>query len=73
MKTLTTLTALSFIFIASVTYAGTLKGTVTHAGAAPARETMKATKDRHCIDHLKGGKSEVLVVSKGNGGKNVGV
>ena len=62
MKTLATLTALSFILIASVTYAGTFKGTVTYDGAAPAREAMKATKDKHCMDHLKGGKSEVLVV-----------
>jgi plastocyanin len=71
MKTLATVTALSFIFIASVAYAGTLKGMVTYDGAAPAREAMKATKDQHCIDHLKGGKSESLVVSKGKGIKNV--
>ena len=71
MKIRTTLTALSFIFIATVTYAGTFKGMVTYDGTAPAREAMKATKDQHCMDYLKGGKSEVLVVSKGKGIKNV--
>ena len=71
MKTSAILTALSFIFIVSAAHAGTLKGMVTYDGAASAREAMKATKDQHCIDYLKDGKSEALIVSKGCGIKNV--
>ena len=71
MKTAITLTALSFILIASLTYAGTIAGTVMYDGDAPARLAMQATKDQHCVDSLKNGKSEVLVVSKGKGIKNV--
>ena len=73
MKTATTLTALSFIFIASLTYAGTITGTVMYDGDAPARPALQATKDQHCVDSLKSGKSEALVVSKGKGIKNVAV
>ena len=71
MKTAITLTALSFMLIASLTYAGTITGTVMYDGDAPARPAMQATKDQHCMDSLKNGKSEVLVVSKGKGIKNV--
>lgn len=71
MKTTTTLLALSFILITSLTYAGTIKGTVMYDGDAPERPALKATKDQHCIDSLKSGKSEALVVSKGGGIKNV--
>ena len=71
MKTATTLTALSFIFIASIVYAGTISGSVMYDGAAPARPALQATKDQHCVDSLKSGKSEALVVSKGKGIKNV--
>jgi plastocyanin len=71
MKTAITLTALSFILIASLAYAGTIAGTVMYDGDAPARPAMQATKDQHCMDSLKNGKSEVLVVSKGKGIKNV--
>ena len=71
MKTAITLTALSFMLIASLTYAGTISGTVMYDGDAPARPAMQATKDQHCVDSLKNGKSEALVVSKGKGIKNV--
>ena len=71
MKTAITLTALSFILIASLAYAGTIAGTVMYDGDVPARPAMQATKDQHCMDSLKNGKSEVLVVSKGKGIKNV--
>ena len=71
MKTAITLTALSFILIASLAYAGTIAGTVMYDRDAPARPAMQATKDQHCMDSLKNGKSEVLVVSKGKGIKNV--
>ena len=71
MKTAITLTALSFILIASLTYAGTITGTVMYDGDVPARPALQATKDQHCVDSLKGGKSEALVVSKGKGIKNV--
>ena len=71
MKTAITLTALSFILITSLTYAGTIAGTVMYDGDAPARPAMQATKDQHCVDALKNGKSEALVVSKGKGIKNV--
>ena len=71
MKTAITLTALSFILIANLTYAGTITGTVMYDGDAPARPAMQATKDQHCVDSLKNGKSEALVVSKGKGIKNV--
>ncbi len=71
MKTAITLTALSFILITSLTYAGTITGTVMYDGDAPTRPAMQATKDQHCVDALKNGKSEALVVSKGKGIKNV--
>ncbi len=71
MKIAITLTALSFMLIASLTYAGTITGTVMYDGDAPARPAMQATKDQHCVDALKNGKSEALVVSKGKGIKNV--
>ena len=71
MKTPITLTALSFILIASLTYAGTITGTVMYDGDAPARPAMQATKDQHCVNALTNGKSEALVVSKGKGIKNV--
>ena len=34
-------------------------------------QTLTATKDQHCVDAVKGTKSEALVVSKGKGIKNV--
>ncbi len=71
MKTATTLTVFSLIFIASLAYAASIAGTVMYDGDAPARPAMKATKDQHCIDALANGKSEALVVSKGKGIKNV--
>ena len=71
MKTAITLTALSFILIASLAYAGTISRTVMYDGDAPARPALQATKDQHCVDSLKSGKSEALVVSKGKGIKNV--
>ena len=71
MKTATTLTVLSFILSASLTYAANITGTVMYDGDAPARPAMKATKDQHCIDKLSNGRSEALVVSKGKGIKNV--
>ena len=51
--------------------AGNITGTVTYSGDAPARPILTATKDQHCIDAVKGTKSEALVVSKENGIKNV--
>ena len=36
-------------------------------GDAPARPALQATKDQHCVDSLKSGKSEALVVSTGKG------
>ena len=72
MKTVMTLTALGLlIFAAGAAYAGTLTGTVMYDGDAPARPTLQATKDQHCIDSLKSAKSEALIVSKGKGIKNV--
>jgi plastocyanin len=72
MKTTITLTILGLlIFGAAATYAGTISGTVMYDGDAPARPMLSATKDQHCIDSLKGAKSEALVVSKGKGIKNV--
>ena len=56
------------MLIASLTYAGTITGTVMYDGDAPARPALQATKDQHCVDSLKKrGKSEALVVSKGKG------
>ena len=69
MKTLMTL--LVFGMLASVALAGNITGTVTYDGDAPARPELTATKDQHCIDAVKGTKSEALVVSKGKGIKNV--
>ena len=62
-----------FVFgmLASVAFAGNITGTVTYEGDAPARPALTATKDQHCIDAVKGTKSEALVVSKGKGIKNV--
>ncbi|MDE0299564.1 MAG: carboxypeptidase regulatory-like domain-containing protein [Candidatus Poribacteria bacterium] len=72
MKTVMPLTTLSiFIFAASLTYAGTITGTVMYDGDAPARPKLTVSKDQHCIDSLKSAKSEALVVSKGKGIKNV--
>ena len=69
MKVLVTL--LVFGMLASVAFAGTITGTVMYDGDAPARPALTATKDQHCIDAVKGTKSEALVVSKGKGIKNV--
>lgn len=69
MKTLIVL--LVFGMLASVALAGNITGTVTYDGDAPARPALTATKDQHCIDAVKGTKSEALVVSKGKGIKNV--
>ena len=69
MKILGTL--LVFGMLASVALAGNITGTVTYEGDAPARPELTATKDQHCIDAVKGTKSEALVVSKGKGIKNV--
>lgn len=69
MKVLVAL--LAFGMLASVAFAGTITGTVTYEGDAPARPALTATKDQHCIDAVKGTKSEALVVSKGKGIKNV--
>ncbi|MCZ6678776.1 MAG: hypothetical protein O7E52_16200 [Candidatus Poribacteria bacterium] len=71
MKAVKTLIVLSAIFITGVTYAGTIVGEITYDGDAPARQMVKATKDQHCIDAMKSGRSEALVVSKGKGIKNV--
>ncbi len=72
MKTVMRLTSLSLlIFAAGFAYAGTITGTVMYDGDAPARPMLSATKDQHCIDALESAKSEVLVVSKGKGIKNV--
>ena len=57
--------------IASSAMAGNITGTVTYEGDVPARPALTATKDQHCIDAVKGTKSEALVVSKGKGIKNV--
>ena len=62
---------LVFGMLASVAFAGTITGTVMYDGDAPARPALTATKDQHCIDAVKGTKSEALVVSKGKGIKNV--
>ena len=62
---------LAFGMLASVAFAGTITGTVMYEGDAPARPALTATKDQHCIDTVKGTKSEALVVSKGKGIKNV--
>ena len=69
MKTLMAL--LVFGMLASVALAGNITGTVTYDGDAPARPELTATKDQHCVDAVKGTKSEALVVSKGKGIKNV--
>lgn len=69
MKTLMTL--LVFGMLASVALAGNITGTVMYDGDAPARPALTATKDQHCVDAVKGTKSEALVVSKGKGIKNV--
>ena len=69
MKTLIVL--LVFGVIASVAFAGNITGTVMYEGDAPERTALTATKDQHCIDAVKGTKSEALVVSKGKGIKNV--
>ena len=69
MKTLIAL--LVFGMLASVALAGNITGTVTYDGDAPERPELTATKDQHCIDAVKGTKSEALVVSKGKGIKNV--
>ena len=69
MKTLIAL--LGFGMLASVALAGNITGTVLYEGDAPARSELTATKDQHCIDAVKGTKSEALVVSKGKGIKNV--
>ena len=62
---------LAFGVLTSVAFAGTITGTVMYDGDAPARPALTATKDQHCIDTVKGTKSEALVVSKGKGIKNV--
>ena len=69
MKTLMAL--LVFGMLASVAFAGNITGTVLYDGDAPARPALTATKDQHCVDAVKGTKSEALVVSKGKGIKNV--
>ena len=69
MKTLIVL--LVFGMLASVAFAGNVTGTVLYEGDAPARPALTANKDQHCIDAVKGAKSEALVVSKGKGIKNV--
>ena len=72
MKTATWLSTLTLIiFAAGSAYAGSISGTVTYDGDAPERPMLSATKDQHCVDALKGAKSEALVVSKGKGIKNV--
>lgn len=62
---------LVFGMLASVAFAGNITGTVLYDGDAPARPALTATKDQHCVDAVKGTKSEALVVSKGKGIKNV--
>ena len=62
---------LVFGMLTSVAFAGTITGTVMYDGDAPARPALTATKDQHCVDAVKGTKSEALVVSKGKGIKNV--
>lgn len=57
--------------LTSTAFAGTITGTVMYDGDAPARPALTATKDQHCIDAVKGTKSEALVVSKSKGIKNV--
>ncbi len=69
MKTLMAL--LVFGMLASVAFAGNITGTVLYDGDAPARPALTATKDQHCVDAVKGTKSEALVVSKSKGIKNV--
>ena len=69
MKTLMAL--LVFGMLASVAFAGNITGTVMYDGDAPARPALTATKDQHCVDAVKGAKSDALVVSKGKGIKNV--
>ena len=69
MKTLMAL--LVFGMLASVAFAGNITGTVMYEGDAPERPGLTATKDEHCVDAVKGTKSEALVVSKGKGIKNV--
>ena len=69
MKTLMAL--LVFGMLASVAFAGNITGTVMYEGDAPERPALIAAKDQHCVDVVKGTKSEALVVSKGKGIKNV--
>lgn len=69
MKTLIAL--LVFGMLAGVAFAGNITGTIMYDGDAPARPALTATKDQHCVDAVKGTKSEALVVSKGKGIKNV--
>ncbi|MCH7760488.1 hypothetical protein IIA15_03675 [candidate division TA06 bacterium] len=69
MRYVTTISAI--ILITGLSYAGTITGKITYDGDVPARSMLKATKDQHCIDAVKGTKSEALVVSKGTGIKNV--
>ena len=69
MKILVALLVLGMV--ASTAFAGNITGTVMYDGDAPERPMLTATKDQHCIDAVKGTKSEALVVSKGKGIKNV--
>ena len=69
MKTLMAL--LVFGMLASVAFAGNITGTVMYEGDVPERPVLTANKDQHCVDAVKGTKSEALVVSKGKGIKNV--
>lgn len=62
---------LVFGMLAGAAFAGTITGTVMYEGDAPDRPALTATKDQHCIDTVAGTKSEALVVSQGNGIKNV--
>jgi plastocyanin len=61
----------SVLLIVGVSHAGSIKGKVTYDGKAPARQALTATKDQHCVDAVKGTKSESLVISKAGGVKNV--
>ena len=66
MKTATFMLTLTLIiFAAGSAYAGSISGTVMYDGDAPERPMLSATKDQHCVDALKGAKSEALVVSQG--------
>lgn len=58
--------------IATAAYAGNITGSITFDGDVPTRPALTiSTEEQHCIDTTKGAKSEVLVVSKGKGIKNV--